>query len=65
MPNGPGKYDDLCTLVRDEADAEGAIVIVIRGKQGTGFSVQAGIDVLAALPRMLEEIAAEIRRGAQ
>ncbi len=63
--NGPGKYDDLCTSVRELADAEGAIVIIINGKLGTGFSVQAELDVIAALPRMLEQMAMEIRRGAQ
>lgn len=35
---GPGKYDQLCTMVREEAGAEGgAIVIIFDGNQGSGF----------------------------
>jgi len=40
MPDGPGKYDDLCTLVRERAGADGAIVIVFGGTLGSGVSVQ-------------------------
>lgn len=38
---GPGKYDDLATLVLERADADAAIVIVLGGSKGSGFSVQA------------------------
>lgn len=38
MALGPGKYDDLCTYVREKAKAEGAIVIVYGGERGQGFS---------------------------
>lgn len=40
MPNGPGKYDDLCTQVRDAADARVAFVLVIDGDAGSGFALQ-------------------------
>jgi hypothetical protein len=40
MTVGPGKYDDLCTHVREEAQAVGSVVVVIQGKYGSGFSVQ-------------------------
>lgn len=38
--NGPGKYDDLCTLVMQRARARGCFVIVIDGNRGSGFSGQ-------------------------
>lgn len=48
MAEGPGKYDDIATYARVEADAEGVIVIVLNGHKGSGFSVQChdGIDPL-------------------
>lgn len=62
MPIGPGTYDDICTKVRNETEAQVVIVAVIGGNKGTGFSVQShGRDVTADLPRILETIAAEIR----
>ena len=61
MPDGPGKYDDLCTLVRERAGADGAIVIVFSGTLGSGFSVQLTPPMLAVVPGVLERVAAEIR----
>lgn len=60
MPVGPGKYDDLCTHVRQEANALGVIVIVIGGESGDGFSVQAPMDVQLRLPYVLRHIAGQI-----
>ena len=59
--NGAGKYDDLATYVREQAEAEGVFVAVIRGNKGGGFSVQASGEILAALPKILEAMATEIR----
>jgi hypothetical protein len=66
MALGPGKYDDLCTYVRKKAGITpdmngGAIVIVIGGLHGDGFSVQAGLHTTLMLPRLLEQIAREMR----
>lgn len=63
---GPGKYDTLCTLVRKKAKAQAAIVIVIEGRNGSGFSVQAELTDLAVmlrLPDLLESVAADIRKA--
>lgn len=38
---GPGQYNDLCTYVREQANARVAIVIIHGGDKGMGFSVQA------------------------
>jgi hypothetical protein len=63
MSIGPGKYDELCTLVREEAQAKGAIVVIINGYKGSGFSVQADAFTTAHLAVILEDMAAEIRRS--
>jgi hypothetical protein len=61
MALGPGKYDDLCTHVREKAKAQAAIVIVLNGERGSGFSMQAGLNETLGLPELLESIAAQIR----
>ena len=58
---GAGKYDDLCTLVRKRAKAQAAIVIVIEGSKGSGFSVQAHGGVALRLPALLEQVARDMR----
>jgi hypothetical protein len=63
MPLGPGKYDDLCTEVREKARARGAIVIVIEGDKGDGFSCQADLLVTVRLPDLLESMAKQIRES--
>ena len=64
---GPGKYDDLCTEAREQAEALLVAVMVMGGKRGSGFSVQAtaqGFQLLAMLPGMLRKMADEIEQGA-
>lgn len=63
MALGPGKYDDLCTLVRQKAKAKGALVIILDGEKGSGFSCQADLVVTLRLPEMLENIAKQIRES--
>lgn len=64
---GPGKYDAICTQVREQAFAELAVVIVLNGIRGSGFSCQiddthgAASGALARLPDMLEIMARQIR----
>jgi hypothetical protein len=62
---GPGKYDGLCTLVREQAKARGAAVIIWGGDQGSGagFSVQADPEDMAMLANILENMADCIREG--
>lgn len=61
MALGPGKYDELCTYVREKAKAQGVIVIVFGGEHGAGFSMQATPLVTLAAPDVLEQVAADIR----
>ena len=62
MAVGPGKYDALTSIVRKRAAAKGAIVMVIDGRHGSGFSVQATTEVTAQLPRLLRVIADRIEQ---
>jgi hypothetical protein len=65
MTFGPGKYDDLCTFVADQAGIPvtggAAIVIIVGGNRGSGFSIQADLRTTLSMPDMLESIAAQIR----
>lgn len=60
MAMGPGKYDDLCTYVREEARAKGAIVIVLDGKDGPGFACQSDLPTLLEIPSILRFLADQI-----
>lgn len=62
MSRGPGKYDQECGAAREATAAEAVLLIVINGKLGSGFSVQAneGSPTLAALPGILRDVAAQI-----
>lgn len=57
---GPGIYDDHCTRVREETKALAAILIVLEGEDGTGFSVQAPLPVVLLLPQLLRELADKV-----
>jgi hypothetical protein len=61
MPVGPGKYDDLCTYVRERTGGS-VVLIVVDGSKGPGFSVQANLATTMLLPDLLEHLAAQIRR---
>lgn len=63
MSEGPGKYDAACTAARLATSAEMAILIVLNGHLGSGFSVQAqGEAKVQLLPSLLREVAAQIER---
>lgn len=62
MAIGPGKYDEICTIVREDTNARAAVVIILGGRYGSGFSVQAeGRDLTAHLPDLLDELSKQIR----
>ena len=62
MPIGPGKYDDLATHVREQAEAKGVVVLVFGGPKGNGFSVQGDLPLQMLLPDLLRTVAASIER---
>jgi hypothetical protein len=57
---GAGKYDAETTAAREATQAAGIALIVIAGRQGHGFSVQAPPDVLTALPDLLRATADQL-----
>jgi hypothetical protein len=57
-----GKYDDICTKVRVETKAAFALVIVLGGDKGEGFSIQMDADrvdpkFLQNVPNFLHNVA--------
>lgn len=62
MPLGPGKYDAICTKVREETGGS-VLLIVINGIYGGGFSVQATPDVVARVCDILRKTADDIERS--
>jgi len=63
MSLGPGRYDASCTKVREETRAEGVFLAVFDGEKGTGFSVQAPIDLVEKLPNILRNTARQIEES--
>jgi hypothetical protein len=63
MALGPGKYDDACTALRESLHARGAIIIVMDGVQGTGFSAQLPERDMILMPHILRTLADGIEQG--
>jgi hypothetical protein len=67
MAMGPGKYDDICTVVTKQVGigekGGGVAVIVMGGNKGNGFAVQADLRTTLLLPDILEEMAKQIRES--
>jgi hypothetical protein len=55
---GPGKYDGICTVARETAGAEAAIVIIINGNKGSGFSVQGDPAAVVSVEQVIHLIRA-------
>jgi len=61
MATGPGKFDAECTIAREATDAAGAILIVIDGTLGSGFSVQViDPEIARRMPIILRTVADQI-----
>jgi hypothetical protein len=63
MSLGPGKYDELCTKAREDAKADGLVMIVLYGELGSGFSCQATPEITANLPQLLRTVAKQIEES--
>jgi hypothetical protein len=59
--NGPGKYSDELSLIRRWTEADGAILIIVNGRDGHGIGAQAEPELLAKMPEILETVAQFIR----
>jgi hypothetical protein len=64
---GPGKYDGALTAARGVSGATAALLIVLKGPLGAGFSVQADLVSMTAIPAALrmvaDQIEADLRGG--
>jgi len=58
---GGGMYEELCTEVRELTHALGAIVIVIKGDQGSGFAAQVPSHLRPAMADVLMQVAAKLK----
>ena len=63
---GPGKHDDLCTLVREQLGIGeiGGVLLIVLAPNDTnlsGFSCQADLMTTVMLPEILEATARQIR----
>jgi hypothetical protein len=59
-----GKYDDLAFAAMMSTKAEGALVVILNGEKGSGFSIcavgnQAARDILSALQNILNDVIAQ------
>ena len=58
---GPGKYDDICTIVREKTQASSVVVIILDGNEGNGFSAQSESPYFEKiLPKILRSMADEL-----
>ena len=56
------KYEAICTDIYDRTEASVALVVILGGPKGDGFScISYDPAILATLPAILENVAAEIR----
>jgi hypothetical protein len=63
MTEGPGKYDDIATIVRIMTESKAVIVIVFDGIFGSSFAVQAEGETIALnIPVILRDLADEIEK---
>ena len=58
--NMPGRYNDLCTEARTNANAAGCLLVIVDGNLGDGLAVQALSSVVEAMPAILRAIADDI-----
>jgi hypothetical protein len=63
---GPGKYDFICTKALLAAQAQCALLIILDGKHGDGFSVNfTDQKYISSLPSILREVADQIEHDAK
>jgi hypothetical protein len=61
MSFGKGKYDEACTVLRKQTQANMALAIIVDGHSGNGFSIQTNnLDMLFAIPSLLRVLANSI-----
>ena len=62
MPLGAGQYDAEACAAFEACRAEGVALMVFNGNRGNGFSVEASMRILAAMPGVLRSMADQIEK---
>ena len=66
MSVGPGRYNEVCTLVRKRTRARAVVLLILDGDRGQGFEVQTADPLLLkGLPALLRNMAEAIEADAQ
>lgn len=60
---GPSKYDKECAAIRIATEARSALLIVLGGKRGNGFSAQTHPADAMVIPELLRIMADEIEKS--
>ena len=65
MADGPGEYDEECAKILMDNEADVVVVVVLGGKRGSSFSLNAipGVPVHEKLPKLLRELARQIEEN--
>jgi len=66
---GPGKYDEVVTILREKLDAKAILLVVVQGNKGNGVSQQIAVatkeeaqKIAIVLADILGDIAAMLTR---
>jgi hypothetical protein len=63
---GPGKYDDLTTVLQQTTGAQGLVLVVVGGRLGSGFSCQTEHhDLLLVMARAMRKAADQMEQDYQ
>jgi L-cysteine desulfidase len=54
---GPGKYDAIADTLRNELEADGLVLIVFGGRNGSGCSMKVTDQFSSAMPGLLRKLA--------
>jgi len=65
VADGPGEYDEECAKILMDNEADVVVVVVLGGKRGSSFSLNAipGVPVHEKLPKLLRELARQIEEN--
>lgn len=66
MTVGPGRYTEVCTMVRKSTRARAVVLLVLDGNRGQGFEVQTAEPLLLKrLPGLLRTVADALEADVQ
>lgn len=63
MDNQAPKYGNLCAEIREKYQADGVVLLILGGNEGSGFVIQADDNAQAQIPDFLEQAADKLRQN--